>query len=162
MAQQRFVVVPDRRALVAATDRARAAGRRVVTSVPEVTPSMLYAAEVGDSLDAQQAVLAALAGADLLLLCTADDEVVDALVEDLRRLGTVRHQDEDAVLSAEQAALLRRLHAGQSLGAAAAAENLSRRTADRRLAQARAALGVRTTPEALVAAARLGLLADEP
>jgi len=158
--EQRFVIVPDRRALTAAMERARAGGRTLATTVAEAGPSVLYAGEVGDSLTAQRVVLAALAGADLVLLCTADDDVVDALVEDLRRLGTVRHQDEAAVLSTEQAALLRRLHAGQSLGAAAAAEHLSRRTADRRLAQARAALGVRTTPEALVAAARLGLLED--
>ena len=161
MTGQRFVLVWDGQALAVATDRARAAGRSMVTSASEAGPGVLYVGDVGDSPAAQQAVLAALAGADLLLVCTAEVDVADALVDDLHRLGTVRHEEEAALLSAEQVALIRRLHAGQSLGEAAVAEHLSRRTADRRLAQARAALRVRTTPEALVAAARLGILDDQ-
>jgi hypothetical protein len=103
-------------------------------------------------------VLAALAGADLLLLVTADDRVHDTLLDDLARLGTVEHAAPTVVLAADQLALLTRLQAGMSLGEAAGAEHLSRRTADRRLALARRTLGVATTAEALVVAARLGLL----
>ncbi|MBI1352686.1 MAG: hypothetical protein GC156_16420 [Actinomycetales bacterium] len=53
----------------------------------------------------------------------------------------------------EAAALIRHLMVGNSLGEAAALEHISRRTADRRVAGARRALGVATTAE-LVAAFR--------
>lgn len=119
----------------------------------------LHVAVIATPEDAADAVLAALDGADLVLACTAPDEVVDALVDDLWHLGTVEHVATPGVaLSAEQVALLSRLGAGDSLGEAATRLHLSRRTADRRLAQVRAALGVRTTAEAVLAAARLGLV----
>ncbi|HWJ81625.1 MAG TPA: hypothetical protein VNS55_05245 [Nocardioides sp.] len=119
----------------------------------------LHVAVVACAEDAATAVLAALAGADLVLACTAPDEVVDALVDDLWHLGPVEHVAAPGVsLSAEQVALLARLAAGESLGEAAAGLHLSRRTADRRLAQARAALDVRTTAEAVVVATRRGLV----
>jgi DNA-binding NarL/FixJ family response regulator len=140
-------------------DELRGAGRIVVGEVADAICGTVYVAQVADSRGAESAVLAALGGADLVLACTARDEVVDSLFDDLRRLGTVQDVLEpDVTLTADQVALLSRLHRGQSLGAAAASEHLSRRTADRRLAAARAALGVRTTAQALVAAARQGLL----
>ena len=79
-----------------------------------------------------------------------------ALLADLGRLGPVRTgapQDAPAadVLVPQQRALLRRLAQGQSIAAAAQAEFLSLRTANRRIAEARAALGVRTTREAVLA-----------
>lgn len=152
----RYVVLPDVDALERARALAARAGRPVVDEPVGAKPGTTYVAHVADEEAAQRAVLAALDGADLLLCCTADDETTDRLLDDLGRLGTVHH--ESVSLTTEQVALLTRLHTGQSLGAAAAAEHLSRRTADRRLAEARAALGVRTTAEALVAAGRLGLL----
>jgi DNA-binding NarL/FixJ family response regulator len=56
-----------------------------------------------------------------------------------------------ASLLPEQRALLDRLANGETIAAAAAAEYLSLRTANRRIAQARDALGVRTTREAVLA-----------
>ena len=56
----------------------------------------------------------------------------------------------------DAAELLRRLASGMSLGEAAMALHLSRRTADRRLAAARRQLRVETTAEALVAFAASG------
>jgi DNA-binding NarL/FixJ family response regulator len=50
----------------------------------------------------------------------------------------------------QQRALLERLANGETIAAAAAAEFLSLRTANRRIAQARQLLGVRTTREAVV------------
>jgi DNA-binding NarL/FixJ family response regulator len=50
----------------------------------------------------------------------------------------------------EQRALLGRLANGETIATAAAAEYLSLRTANRRIAQARASLGVRTTREAVL------------
>jgi hypothetical protein len=55
-----------------------------------------------------------------------------------------------AALLPEQRALLGRLANGETIATAAAAEYLSLRTADRRIAQARAQLGVRTTREAVL------------
>lgn len=154
-----FRVVTEPEALGALADRLRAEGRTVVRDVSTADPGTVYAAEVTGPQGAQHAVLAALRGADLLVACAADDELVDALVEDLHRLGTVVYDaPSEGVLPAEQLALLRRLHAGDSLRSAAMAVHVSRRTADRRLALARAALGVRTTAEALVEAAGRGLL----
>lgn len=50
----------------------------------------------------------------------------------------------------QQRALLDRLANGETIAAAAAAEFLSLRTANRRIAQARQLLGARTTREAVV------------
>ncbi|HKE66643.1 MAG TPA: LuxR family transcriptional regulator [Micromonosporaceae bacterium] len=55
-----------------------------------------------------------------------------------------------AALLPEQRALLGRLANGETIATAAAAEYLSLRTANRRIAQARASLGVRTTREAVL------------
>jgi DNA-binding CsgD family transcriptional regulator len=108
------------------------------------------------------AVLAAVRGADLVVTATAKRDVIDQLCDDLRRLGTVEHRVEAAVrpavtLSADERALLAALLGGASLGEAAAALHLSRRTADRRLATARRALGASSTAEALVLAAQAGV-----
>ena len=107
------------------------------------------------------AVLAAARGAGLVAIVDPAGEVGRALVDDLSRLGPV-YQDPDhepesetgpAVdrLIPEQRALLERLADGETIAAAAAAEFLSLRTANRRIAQARQALGVRTTREAVLA-----------
>ncbi|MEV6490559.1 LuxR family transcriptional regulator, partial [Actinoplanes sp. NPDC051633] len=77
----------------------------------------------------------------------------------LARLGPVQHGpggpeepgDALADLVPEQRALLDRLAAGDTIAAAAAAEYLSLRTANRRIAEARAIFGVRTTREAVLA-----------
>jgi hypothetical protein len=55
-----------------------------------------------------------------------------------------------AALLPEQRALLGRLANGETIATAAAAEYLSLRTANRRIAQARSQLGVRTTREAVL------------
>jgi DNA-binding CsgD family transcriptional regulator len=61
-------------------------------------------------------------------------------------------------LDAEARALISRIAAGATLGQAAHALHLSRRTADRRLAKARRALGVERTVVAIAWAHRLGWL----
>lgn len=110
--------------------------------------------------DAARAVLAAVGGARLVVAAEADREVVDQLLDDLRRLGKVDHRIGEPprpVLTEDQRALLAHLLSGATLGEAARRLHLSRRTADRRLAAAREALGAGTTAEALRAAARLGI-----
>lgn len=111
--------------------------------------------------DAVQAVLAAVEGDDLVIDADADRDVIDRLCDDLRRLGTVDHRLEPMptgpALTTDERALLAALLGGASLGDAAAALHLSRRTADRRLAAARRALGASSTAEALVLAAKAGI-----
>jgi hypothetical protein len=91
-------------------------------------------------------------------ICDAESPLGRALIDDLSRLGPVRHGVTDttehnavADLVPEQRALLDRLAAGDTIAAAAAAEFLSLRTANRRIAEARALFGVRTTREAVLA-----------
>lgn len=87
--------------------------------------------------------------------------MVDQLCDDLRRIGELDHRvgaaSSGPVLPPDERALLAALLSGATLGEAAQALHVSRRTADRRLASARAALGAQTTPEALRIAARLGV-----
>lgn len=115
---------------------------------------------VSDLRTAADAVLAAVGGTPVVVLADAPRDVVDRLCDDLRRLGEVEHlisPPAEPTLSATERELLGALLAGCSLGEAARALHLSRRTADRRLAAARAALGVTTTPAAVRRAAELGI-----
>ena len=103
--------------------------------------------------------LAAARGAAVIAICDPASDLCHALVDDLGRLGPVLRNSEvdlpptagHTVLVPEQRALLERLANGETIAAAAAAEFLSLRTANRRIAQARAAYGVRTTREAVLA-----------
>jgi len=118
---------------------------------------------VTDLDTAELAVHAAARGAALVAIADPGTEVGRALLADLGRLGPVIRDPEaeigggdgepdgDSPLLPEQRALLERLANGETIAAAAAAEFLSLRTANRRIAQAREALGVRTTREAVLA-----------
>jgi hypothetical protein len=105
--------------------------------------------------DLAAAVLAAARGVGVLVGCP-DDQRRERLVDDLRRIGPVDQvllgPDPLAALDGDQRALLEALATGSSIGEAAAALHLSTRTAERRLATARKALGVRTTAEAVALA----------
>jgi hypothetical protein len=128
----------------------------------DMTPQkvVLYG-RVPDLDTARLAVLAAARGAGVVAIADAAGDVGRALIGDLARLGPVRRDadpdhggpptDPVAQLVPEQRALLDRLANGETIAAAAAAEYLSLRTANRRIAQARTALGVRTTREAVLA-----------
>lgn len=131
---------------------------------------------VADDEAVAGAVLAAARGAGVVATADADSPAGQALLADLARIGPVRRtprtgdgdggppgaepgpsEGDGLPLTAEQRALLDRLAAGDSIAAAAAAEFLSLRTANRRIAAAREALGVRTTRQAvLVWASRSG------
>lgn len=118
---------------------------------------------VADLDTAELAVHAAARGAGVVAITDTGTDVGRALLADLSRLGPVtrdpeaefgageEHADADSPLLPEQRALLERLANGETIAAAAAAEFLSLRTANRRIAQAREALGVRTTREAVLA-----------
>jgi hypothetical protein len=122
---------------------------------------------VADADNAELALLAAARGAGIVAITDTAAEIGRALLADLARIGPVT-TDPDAdlgtapaedtggpVLAPEQRALLERLAGGETIAAAAAAEFLSLRTANRRIAEAREALGVRTTREAVLAYLRL-------
>ena len=124
----------------------------------DVTASRLILhGRVADAHTLQLVVLAAARGAGIVAVTDTATQVGRALVDDLSRLGPV-HRGTDAEPSGtvrdlipEQRALLDRLAAGDTIAAAAAAEFLSLRTANRRIAEARALFGVRTPREAVLA-----------
>ncbi|WP_026925141.1 hypothetical protein [Glycomyces arizonensis] len=109
---------------------------------------------VADEHTASQAVLAAARGAGIVAVATG--RVALALAADLRRVGPLglmpgKPEPTDGLdLDLEQRALLNRLAAGSTIAAAADAEFVSLRTANRRIAAARQALGVKTTREAVM------------
>lgn len=110
--------------------------------------------------DAAAAVMCAVGGARLVITAEADRDVIDNLCDDLRHLGELDHrigEAEKIALPEDQRQLLALLLGGATLGQAAQALHISRRTADRRLAAARALLGAQTTSEAVTAASRLGV-----
>ena len=115
---------------------------------------------VADERSAVAALRLALDGRDLLIHAIADRPILDRLYDDLRRLGPVEirtapiPESEPPLLAGDEAALLALLAGGRTLREAAADLHLSLRTADRRLASARARLRVSTTAEAVSAVAR--------
>ncbi|AGL17489.1 hypothetical protein [Actinoplanes sp. N902-109] len=131
------------------------------------TDKLVLHGRITDPDTVQLAVLAAARGAGVVAVCDAQSPMGRALVDDLSRLGPVHlgagpppapevtgAGGEQALivhLVPEQRALLDRLAAGDTIAAAAAAEFLSLRTANRRIAEARALFGVRTTREAVLA-----------
>jgi hypothetical protein len=151
----------------------------------DVTSSRLVLfGRVPDVDTAELALLAAARGAGVIAIADVRAEVGRALLADLERIGPVS-TDPDAPaataatgpvsgsgaavavpgasddhgagtpLAPEQRALLERLAKGETIAAAAQAEFLSLRTANRRIAEARQALGVRSTREAVLAYLRL-------
>jgi len=119
---------------------------------PPLGDGVVCRALVEDEERAAAAVLAATWGAGLLIgTGGATADVRERLLDDLRRIGPVsrRLPPEGPALDPEAAELLGLLEAGSTLGSAARTLHLSRRTADRRLADARRQLGVETTVEAI-------------
>lgn len=151
-------------------ERLRAAGARIIDGFrPPVRAAGAVCVGVVDSeATAVEALLAVLAGAGLVAEARADRATIDRLVDDLRRRGFVDHRVAGArgaggapgepELSIEGRAILGMLAMGLSLGEAAHVLGLGRRTADRRLAEARRDLGVTRTTEAIAKARRLGWL----
>ena len=116
---------------------------------------------VNDNDTAALAVLAAARGAGVVCVCDPASPQGLALSADLTRIGPVGvdptvetsatpHPAAGLPVTTEQAALLERLADGETIAAAAEAEFLSLRTANRRIAAARKALGVATTREAVL------------
>jgi DNA-binding NarL/FixJ family response regulator len=136
----------------------RAAGWTLVDGWEVRSGMAVHVGSVTSADEAAAALLAAVSGAGLAVHARAEREVVDRLCDDLRRLGRVDHRVDDGSsrqrLTRQEQALVDLLLDGMTLGAAARELGLARRTADRRLASVRAKLGVETTAQAVVAAAR--------
>jgi DNA-binding CsgD family transcriptional regulator len=121
-------------------------------------PQLICSGTVNSAEDAAAALLAALAGAGLIVHAQAERDVIDRLCDDLRRIGRVDHRIGDTQpqprLTKEERAIVDLLLDGNSLAAAARQLTIARRTADRRLASVRHKLQVKTTAEALTKLAR--------
>lgn len=125
---------------------------RVIGRAP--APSLVLVVHAAGERDATLAVRAALAGFGLVVVAAADRRTMDRLYDDLGRFGRLEvrsrvPEDPADALDEEERGLLRLLSRGLTLGDAATALHLSRRTADRRLAAARQKLHAGTTMEAL-------------
>ena len=158
-----FIVVEGSEAALGMAIREVGPGRCAEGFRPPFRPDTIRTGTVASVADAEAALLAALAGAGLVVRATGGRDVIDRLVDDLRRLGPVDHrigEPEDTAegLDPTARAILGLLAEGHSLGEAATILGLSRRTADRRLADGRRALGVERTTEAIARARRLGWL----
>jgi len=160
----RIVVEGPEAALAFAIEEVSASGWTVIDGFGAVSHARrsIRSGVVPDRPAAEAALLIALDGDGLVVHATADREIVDRLVDDLRRLGPVDHRVGDwaapPVVSLEARAILGLLAEGHSLGEAAEILGIARRTADRRLAAGRRALGTDRTTEAIARARRLGWL----
>jgi DNA-binding NarL/FixJ family response regulator len=143
-----------------ALERARAAGWQPVAGWLPPRGRAACHGVISTDADAVLALRAAVGGAGIVALARTPRKTTDRLVDDLRRIGPVEHVTADVappvVADDEQRRLLRLLADGHTLGEAAAALGLARRTADRRLDAARRALGAERTAEALARARQLG------
>ena len=118
----------------------------------DLTPCRVVAVgPVPDAAAAEAALLCAVRGAGLVIAIDPAAPWAADLRADLDRLAP----EPIHPLSPEQRELLDLLAEGHSIAAAARLRFLSLRTANRRVAEAREALGVTTTREAVVAYARL-------
>ena len=147
----------------------REGGWEIVEGFGGLPPSrrrIVRCGRVSSAEDAAAALLAVLAGSGVVIAGSGPREVLDRLLDDLRHVGPVDHRvgapQPLPTMTPEARAILGLLAEGQTLGEAAALLGLSRRTADRRLAEAREALGVERTAQAISRAKRLGWLRRPP
>jgi DNA-binding NarL/FixJ family response regulator len=129
-----------------------ASGLRVVHDTAGATAERVAVLVDATTLaGARAAVLAAANGAAVIAIVDPNAPAAARLHEDLRRIGPVEVRRRPApgpVLTDQQRRLLELLAGGSTLDEAALSVHVSRRTAVRRLAEARRALGVLTTAEA--------------
>lgn len=140
-----LLLVQGSDALAEATDDVVQRGWPLIAgwSPDETRSGVVCWGSVADVADVGQAVLAAISGAGVLAQ-PAGRHLAEQLGDDLRRVGDVQHRFPAlgwVVLDVEERRLLDLLGEGVSLGEAAGLLHVSRRTADRRLASARARLG---------------------
>ena len=113
---------------------------------------LLVAGSIGSSEQRAAVLVAAARGTGVVAVTPRDGAELAMFFDELARLGHVElaRDARAAALTHEQRRLLELLAAGDTVREAADRLSLSRRTAHRRLAEARAALGVGTTAEAML------------
>lgn len=159
-----LVVLPDAAEVGAVAVRLRRNGHTVQTGFDLDGPfdvserRVICSGEISTVADARAALLAAARGAGLLVAVGAEAgaDLEQRFLEDLGRVGELRVEAAEPEpsgpsLTTEQRQLLDLLAEGASIPAAAAELFISVRTAERRMAQIRSALGVRTTAAAVLA-----------
>ena len=162
-AERRLIVASSSAAMEACVEQLERSGAAIrrgweLESGPAQDPAgLVCVGRVETPRDAKAALLAVLGGAGIVAVLPDDVALSASFFEDLRRLGQVDVAEEPPQtrlerLDDEQRRLLDLLAEGSSIAIAARRLYLSRRTADRRLAAARAALGVRSNAEAVVLA----------
>lgn len=114
---------------------------------------LVISCSVDGSEERSNALVVAARGAAVVAVTHPSTPELAMFVDELSRLGPVEFasQSSSSSLTVEQRQLLRLLASGETLGAAARRLSLSRRTADRRVAEARAALGASSTAQAVLA-----------
>jgi DNA-binding CsgD family transcriptional regulator len=161
MREPRLIVAFSAPAMEACVDRLERSGATIrrswETRTPPVLAGLVCVGRIETARDAEAALLAVLGGAEIVAALPDDAALSASFFEDLRRIGQVDVADEPRPtplerLDEEQRRLLDLLAEGFSVAAASRRVYLSRRTADRRLASARAVLGVRSNAEAVVLA----------
>ena len=111
---------------------------------------------VASTDEAERALLLAIRGAGLIVTVDTEAPWAAGFVADVQRLAAPAPAvGADLPLSPEQRQILDLLADGASIASAATILFLSLRTANRRVAEARAALGVTSTSEAVIAYVRL-------
>jgi hypothetical protein len=146
-----LVVVHGPEALAEASEDLTRLGWQVVAGW-RVGPDEVASGSLASYDDLAPVTLAALAGAGIVADVGEDRLLAEHLCDDLRRLGPVEHRSAAngwVVLTTDQRRLLDLLGEGMALGEAAGRLHLARRSADRRLAAARAALGSASTGAAV-------------
>ena len=114
---------------------------------------LLVTGSVDSSSERSGVLVAAARGAGVVVVTPSERATLATFFDELARLGPVEHarDTQAAALTPEQRRLLEHLADGETLREAAGHLALSHRTAHRRLAEARGALGVATTAEAVLA-----------
>jgi hypothetical protein len=146
-----LIVVEDQTGYRAVADEVAGAGWTQVGPGSPLKPGTLVAMVVTDPAGAQAAVLEAMRGAGVLVRADGERAVVDDLVEDLANLGQVLRVDGGQAIELEPDTwrLLHALAAGTTASVAARSLHLSIRTANRRIADAKEAMGVQTRAQLL-------------
>jgi DNA-binding NarL/FixJ family response regulator len=151
-----LVIVADGARAAAVADELRTAGWRTLDGwdIPATEwrveqHRLVCHGPVRDADEAEAALRAAVRGAGLVAALDDREPFAAAFFESLRRLGTVQLRDGAPVLGPDLRRVLALVAGGASVAEVAALTHQSPRTVKRRLAAARAALGARTTAEAI-------------
>ncbi len=130
--------------------------RYALAELPEqpfslATSQIAVAVDVADQATAAAVLLAAARGVGVVLSVSLDGASAERFLDELSRVADVREGTETpgASLSVDHTELLDALASGLTVADAARKLGLSRRTAVRRLAEARARLGAASTTEAV-------------